>query len=243
MKRTDKREIEELQAQLGSEAAGANPHLDSELGAQRYINDADRIKARLDGGLILDWGCGLGQMTYLLRNRGFSVASYDVDPAGQRFLARLGQALIVAADPVKLPFADGAFDAVLSSGVLEHVADPDGSLAEVRRVTKKDGCFFIFRLPNRHSYIEFLSDRLGRGDHPVKYSRAQIVKLLAREGFQVESFRYQGFLPHNLKGFPAPFRALYHRLDAVWRRLDPLLSSCPGLKLLCTNLELVARRK
>ena len=243
MKRSDKHELEELQTLLAGEAAGANPHLDSELGALRYINDADQIKDSLPGGKILDWGCGLGQMTYLLKKRGFDVVSYDVDQGGREFLDRLGQTLIVATDPVKLPFADGAFDAVLSSGVLEHVADRDGSLAEIRRVTKPGGRFFIFRLPNKYSYIEFLSDRLGRGDHPVKFSRRQIIKILSEKGFQAENCRYQGFLPYNLKGFPAPVRSIYHRLDAVWRSLDPLLDNCPGLRVFCTNLELVARRK
>lgn len=221
-----------------------NPHLDSNLGVLRYINDADRIRAYLpNGGKILDWGCGRGQMTHLLKNRGFDVVGYDVDPMGKEFLNQIGQTLILGTDPVKLPFADNSFDAVLSSGVIEHVVDRNGSLAEISRVIKKGGYFFVFRLPNKYSYIEFISDRLGRGDHPVKYSRAQIKKLLNESGFEVETSRYQGFLPYNLKNFPALSRSLYHKLDIFWQFFDRLLTNCPGLNVLCTNIDLVACRK
>ena len=37
----------------------------------------------------------------------------------------------------KLPFADGAFDTVVSTHMLEHVRDLHRVLAELRRVTKR----------------------------------------------------------------------------------------------------------
>ena len=237
------RELLELKRLLADQAVESKQNLDSDLGALRYIDNAKVIKKIMPQGKILDWGCGLGHMTYLLRNRGFEVISYDVDQGGKDFLARIGQTLILATDPVKLPFADGSFDAVLSSGVLEHVPDPAASLKEVSRTIKNGGFFFLFRLPNRYSYIEFISDRLGRGDHPIKYSRRQMINILNKAGYEVLASRYQGFLPHNLKGFPALVRRLYHGLDPLWKTLDAFLTACPGLNVLCTNIELVARKK
>ena len=38
----------------------------------------------------------------------------------------------------KLPYEDASFAAVLSCGVLEHVADPDASLEEVKRILARD---------------------------------------------------------------------------------------------------------
>jgi len=244
MKRSgNKRELGELKEQLFHEGEERNPHLDSELGASRYINDADRIKSFLSAGKILDWGCGLGQMSYLLKNRGLEVVSYDLDQSGRDFLARIGQTLILATDPVKLPFADGSFDAVLSSGVLEHVPDPAASLKEVARITKNDGYFFIFRLPNKYSYIEFISDRLGRGDHPVKYTRREIKGKLEQAGYEILYINYKGFLPYNLKGFPEMIRRAYHRFDPLLEKIDAFMGACPMINKLCTNIELVARKK
>jgi len=219
------------------------PHVASDLGLGRYIKNADRIKRYLPQGRILDWGCGLGQMSYLLKNRGFEVVSFDLDTGGRKFLEQFAQPLVLGRDPVKLPFFDAEFDAILSSGVLEHVADPLASLEEIRRVMKPKGLLFIFRLPNRYSYIEFISDRLRRGDHPVKYAKKEICALLEQFGFKVLQFGYQGLLPYNLKGFPAGIRKFYHFFDWWIEKFDGLLSALPILKLVSTNLEVVAQKK
>jgi demethylmenaquinone methyltransferase/2-methoxy-6-polyprenyl-1,4-benzoquinol methylase len=56
----------------------------------------------------------------------------------------------VAADALRLPFADGAFDAVTISFGLRNVADPDLALAELARVTRPGGRLVIceFGRPN-----------------------------------------------------------------------------------------------
>src|ERR1700729_3621886 len=104
---------------------------------QEYRALAGRIAAD-DPGRVLDWGCGYGQVSELLWRSGVDVTAFDYQPdieAGVRPLERYPQLSIhTSPDPRTLPFADAAFDAVLSCGVLEHVADPDASLEEIRRV-------------------------------------------------------------------------------------------------------------
>lgn len=46
---------------------------------------------------------------------------------------------LVAGDALRLPFADGAFDAVTISFGLRNVADVDGALRELARVTREGG--------------------------------------------------------------------------------------------------------
>ncbi|MEA3494396.1 MAG: class I SAM-dependent methyltransferase [Candidatus Margulisiibacteriota bacterium] len=235
-------EADELRKIMSSEYE-VLPHLDSDIGTFRYIKDADKIKDQLKTGKILDWGCGLGQMSYLLKNRGFDVISYDIDQNGRKFLDRIGQTLILAEDPVKMPFPDGSFEAVLSSGVLEHVPDHLASIKEISRILKDNGYLIIFRLPNRYSYIEFVSDLLRRGDHPVKYSVSEIKQILDKEGFNLVDIRYKSFFPHNLKGFPGMVRKLYHKCDFILGKIDSLFENIPLINKLSTNIEIIARKR
>ena len=62
--------------------------------------------------------------------------------AGQRDVQRRdvrGRLGFVAGDALRLPFADGAFDAVTISFGLRNVASPGAALAEMRRVTRPGG--------------------------------------------------------------------------------------------------------
>ncbi|MCL7491509.1 class I SAM-dependent methyltransferase [Streptomyces sp. MCA2] len=94
------------------------------------------------GRRILDAGCGSGPLSAALRDRGADVTGID---ASARMLAlarrRLGDdaALHVADLSDPLPFADGAFDDVVSSLVLHYLEDWGPTLAEIRRVLKPGG--------------------------------------------------------------------------------------------------------
>src|SRR5215472_15219372 len=54
-----------------------------------------------------------------------------------------GPVRFVAGDALRLPFADGSFDAVTISFGLRNVADPDAALAEMLRVTRPGGRLVI----------------------------------------------------------------------------------------------------
>ncbi|WP_329180739.1 class I SAM-dependent methyltransferase [Streptomyces decoyicus] len=94
------------------------------------------------GRRILDAGCGSGPLSAALRDRGADVTGID---ASARMLAlarrRLGDdtALHVADLSDPLPFADGAFDDVVSSLVLHYLEDWGPTLAELRRVLRPGG--------------------------------------------------------------------------------------------------------
>lgn len=53
-----------------------------------------------------------------------------------------GARVAIVADVHDLPFADETFDAVVAQAVLEHVADPYRSVAEIHRVLKLDGLVY-----------------------------------------------------------------------------------------------------
>ena len=81
---------------------------------------------------VLDLGCFAGGFA---PPPGARVARID---AGFGFARALGG---VQADEDRLPFANAAFDLVVSAGVLDSVNDLPGALSLVRRVLRPDGLF------------------------------------------------------------------------------------------------------
>ena len=66
------------------------------------------------------------------------------------------------ADAARLPFADRAFDAVISNHSLEHFHDLAGALAEIGRVLKPTGALYI-SVPDASTFADRLYRWLARG--------------------------------------------------------------------------------
>lgn len=131
-------------------------------------------------GRVLDFGCGrkpyrdcfTGATAYVgvdLARSGHDHARSQVD---------------VFYDGKVLPFGDGAFDAVFSSEVLEHVFEPDAVLAELRRVLRAGGLLLV-TLPFAWNEHEAPFD-YGR------YTSFGLAHLLGRHGFEVLEQRKSG---------------------------------------------------
>jgi len=227
-------------------------HLDQPIGIWNYIRIANDIRACVPPGRLLDWGCGLGQMSYLLQRRGFEVVSYDMDTTAASLpdlpLTR-AVSIVRGADPVRLPFSDAEFDAVLSCGVLEHVDEYSApgnerlSLQEIHRVLKPDGFFPIYQLPQQCAWQEAIARVLKNGyTHPRRFSEGEIRRLLSATGFRVVRLRRFNMLPKNMTGLPTSIRAYYSRLSGTVFGADGLLSSVPILNRLAGVLEVLAQK-
>src|SRR5262249_58905421 len=89
--------------------------------------------------------------------------------------------------PIRLPYEDFTFDAVIGSGVLEHTTMDRESLKEVHRVLRPDGVFVITYLPYRYSWDEWYLRRVVKaGYHRRLYGKAELARLLLSYGFQPE---------------------------------------------------------
>ncbi len=100
------------------------------------------------GARVLDLGCGEGRHVHgLMGLADVHVVGLDADgPSLAKAAEGLNSApsgggarLLIRGDAFRLPFADGAFDVVVCSEVLEHLADLTGALAEIERVLSVRG--------------------------------------------------------------------------------------------------------
>jgi SAM-dependent methyltransferase len=95
-------------------------------------------------GALLDVGCGTGSLAFAMKDRwparrvaGVDIARPYIDYA----LAAAGDNApeFQVADAAALPFADGDFALAASQLVLSFVGDPDGAVAQMRRVVRPGG--------------------------------------------------------------------------------------------------------
>jgi SAM-dependent methyltransferase len=102
---------------------------------------------------VLDWGCGRGRLVADLLGRNVDAYGVDIDAGaldnGRPYFAALGEdadrRLCRLDGGLRTGFPDAFFDVVVSDNVLEHVADLDGVLAEIARITRRGGHgFHIF---------------------------------------------------------------------------------------------------
>ncbi len=102
------------------------------------------------GDRVLDVAAGTGTSGRALTARGARVTACDVSP-GMLTVGRSRHPAMefVVGDARRLPFADGAFDAVSISFGLRNIADAGAALAEMRRVTRPGGRLVVceFSMP------------------------------------------------------------------------------------------------
>jgi SAM-dependent methyltransferase len=144
------------------------------LGTDRMHGDVRDATASLQGW-VLDFGCGNRPYQHLLP-AAVHYVGYDVDARGSR--------PDVVGTAEKVPFRDGTFDAILSTQVLEHVAEPAAMLSEIARVLRPGGRLILsapqyWRLHEEpHDYFRF--------------TRHGLEHLVRRAGLEVESIKPQG---------------------------------------------------
>lgn len=89
---------------------------------------------------ILEVGCNTGTQLLLLKEMGFTdLSGVEIQSyALQRAKERLGDAQVLSASALSLPFSNHHFDLVFTSGVLIHIAPADlpQALAEIYRCAR-----------------------------------------------------------------------------------------------------------
>jgi ubiquinone/menaquinone biosynthesis C-methylase UbiE len=169
----------------------------------RYLlSVVERYAEKNPSIVILDYGCGRGEIIKFARSKKINMYGADIFHNGpsvmqQLFKEKLMGDIIREIHDDHLQFSDKTFDLVICNQVFEHVRDLDKVLGEIHRVLKPDGTLFalfpakdIFReghtgIPflhwfskNKIRYIYALALRhfgLGKGGFSKEISPAQWV--------------------------------------------------------------------
>ena len=126
--------------------------------------DYEKLGLRPDE-LVLDLGCGFGRHAYEALRRDAHVVACDLGLEELRQVLSIGAVMradgeiadgvvleSVNGDATGLPFADGSFDRIIASEVMEHIVNDEGALAELARVLRPGGVLAVTipaRLPER----------------------------------------------------------------------------------------------
>src|SRR3990167_7759681 len=109
---------------------------------------------------ILDIGCGNARDIVQIVEMGAQVIGIDISEGmifeAQQELTKLGfgNILLKVGDATRLEFADGEFDKILCSEVIEHIPDAAKALREMWRVLKPCG-LLVLSTPNPRSWYGF----------------------------------------------------------------------------------------
>ena len=136
---------------------------------------------------VLDVGCGYGDLLLYLRDRGCEVMGIDLDERAAEAAGELG--LTVHARPLsELDLDPQSVDVTVLQHSLEHLPDPEDTIAEVARLTRPGGEIHI-ALPNGGSAgLAHEANFWGALSYPLHFwffDFASLTQLLARHGFVV----------------------------------------------------------
>ena len=166
------------------------------------------------GDRLLDLGCGFGRHAFEAARRGAAVVALDAGAeevsqvrgtlgamveAGE--LSADHPATAVQGNALALPFADGSFDRVIASEVLEHIPDDVAAMKELARVLRPGGTMAVTVPRCGPEAISWaLSDEYhdNPGGHVRIYRRSTLERRLASAGLQPTGF-------HHAHGLHSPY--------------------------------------
>lgn len=131
---------------------------------QRYT-----LEEMFQGKRVLDIGCGAGGKTMYYAAQGVEhIYGMDIVAGYRQQAEELAQQLgyadrftFVAGDAADTGFAENSFDTVIMNDAMEHVAQPELVLDEVRRILRPGGRLYVNFPPYYHPFGAHLSDLIG----------------------------------------------------------------------------------
>ncbi len=119
----------------------------------------DHLRQRLpQGARTLEVGCGSAKLSALLAEEGAHITGIDMSwnalqAASKNFITLGVSGTVLQGNAFHLPFESDTYDAVFSTGLLEHFQNPIPVVAEMVRVLRPGGLFFSDVAPLKFSLL------------------------------------------------------------------------------------------
>ena len=140
----------------------------------------------IDGGRLLDVGCGTGHWSAFFSEHGFAVTGVDISPemiavAREKRIANVSFEI---ADAHSLPFEDELFDMVAAITTLEFVRDPEVVAREMARCTRRPGGVILVGVLNALAPVNRLRKAAGKSPYSTAqlFSPRELKEMLAAYG-------------------------------------------------------------
>jgi SAM-dependent methyltransferase len=145
---------------------------------------------------ILDFGCGTGLLTAVLRQFPSQVTGVDVSVDSLRHSV-CTQGGFVAFDGLKLPFGEGSFNLAIASCVFHHI-DPavrQQVLEDIYRILAPGGILFVIEHNPYNPVTRYVVNRCEFDQDAQLLTMKSMASLLRASGFREYSMGYYYLVP------------------------------------------------
>lgn len=148
----------------------------------------NKAVAKVNGGKVLDVGCGTGQaMLQLIRKADVELHGIDVSAdmlavAKKKLYGK--EVRLTEASVYKIPYPDNHFDYLVSTEMFHHLGSPIRALKEMRRVLKRGGVLILTDVNILPLFLSRLAFKVEPGFVDF-YSKRKFFGMFEREGFKV----------------------------------------------------------
>lgn len=181
----------EIEKKYAAIFEGRRPHDRDGL----YANHLDLIARYQPVGRFLDIGAHCGFFLRHTKGRGWEAEGVEPSPVLSQLAREKFGLSVKTGSLAEAAFPDSAFDVISLLDVIEHLQNPDGLLAETRRIIRPGGVLFIKTPNGTYNYLKHLIFRrlLGRSnydcfnarEHVAAYTVPTLNRLLGKNGWRV----------------------------------------------------------
>lgn len=183
------------------------------------------IVSKSVGLRVLDAGCGNGELSEMLVNRGLRVFAADlgfdsIHRASSKINGKKFRIPFSQADIYRLPFRENSFDAVVASEVMEHLERPRDAMLEAARILRPGGYLIVstpYRERLQYTLCIHCNTKTPVNAHLHSFDDTVLGDMLKETGFSVERVSRISSKPAEWFGMPG---LTYFLPYFVWRFMD-----------------------